>query len=78
MENPIYIKAVRAYEKQRQHQKKWREHNKERVNENAKKYYEKLREDTERYAHYLEMCRKRYAKKNKKAEDPEKENTQEN
>lgn len=64
--------AINAYERQKKANKKWREVHKDKANECAKRSYEKMRNDPERYAKYLERLRNKYAEK--VAENSKKEN----
>ena len=72
MENPtdaIIQTALRMYENQKKASRNYRQTHKEKVNQNSKNYYYRLREDPEKYKAYLEKCNKKYAKIR---EDPEK------
>lgn len=53
-------KAVHYYEKQREAQIRYRQKNKEKLNEAGKGYYRKMKEDPEKYKTYLEKCNKKY------------------
>jgi hypothetical protein len=55
-------KAVHYYEKQRQAQLRYRQKNKEKLNELGKSYYRKIKEDPEKYEIYLKTCNKKYEK----------------
>ena len=52
--------AINLYEKHKQSCKRWQQKNREKMNEHAKTYYKKIKEDPEKYEKYLEKCRKRY------------------
>ena len=62
--NEKEIKEVKAalalYEKHKGYCKKYQQKNKEKVNENSKRYYESMRNDPVKYEKYLERCRNRY------------------
>lgn len=52
--------ALNLYEKHKASCKKYQQQNKEKVNANAKRYYESMRTDPVKYEKYLERCRSRY------------------
>jgi hypothetical protein len=52
--------ALALYEKHKACCRRYQQRNKEKVNENAKRYYESMRNDPEKYEKYLERCRGRY------------------
>jgi hypothetical protein len=52
--------ALNLYEKHKASCKKYQKENREKVNANAKRYYESMRTDPVKYEKYLERCRSRY------------------
>lgn len=62
-------RALRLYENQKEIQLRYREKNREKINNTAKSYYWKMKQDPEKYKMYLERCNKKYEKIK---QDPEK------
>lgn len=59
---PTITKLEQFYERHNKAKKKWREKNKEYLNDKQRKYMQKLKGDTERYNQHLEKRREYYAK----------------
>ena len=52
--------AVTLYEKHKAYCRNYQRKNREKVNENSKRYYESMKTDPVKYEKYLERCRSRY------------------
>lgn len=68
-------KAKVYYEKHLQYMRTYNKNHRDITNERAKKYYQKLKEDPDKYKSYLEKRRNKY--KIKKAKQDEEERAQE-
>lgn len=74
------LTALRIYESQKRATKRYHEKHPDKLNESAKRYYHRMKEDPEKYEKYLEKCRKRYVpvSQRQKQENPESESSPEN
>jgi len=59
-DDQLILTALNCLYNQRVAQRKYRERNKEKLNEYSKNYYYKLRDDPEKYQEYLDKCNQKY------------------